>query len=701
MTPDEFKKILEDDRKLVADQFAILAELNRQIYHDADIGRDLLIRALEKKNCFSNCQEMLNELVEKTGLFPYLEKEDIVSTSDQIAYEFHRPIGLDDIVLHSEQMEAYQRLLNGENIILSAPTSFGKSLLIDAMIASNKFHKIVIIVPTIALIDETRRRLTARFSNRYKIITHASQAIEDLSIFVLTQERFLEFDPPLSSDFFVIDEFYKLHSGDYDERTVSLNSALLKLCNSSAQFLLIGPNIQNVHSGDCPIQYGFIRTDFKTVATDTFYKKTDNALNECVSLCREINEPTLIFCKSPNSAYELAHFMIDKGITYPSQKAQLLAQWLRDNYHPKWEFAKFIAHGIAVHHGSLPRSISHYLIKLFNDGAIRFLLCTSTMIEGVNTSAKNIIIYDNKIATKKFDYFTFNNIKGRSGRMFQHFVGRVFLLNKPPSDELPFIDIPAWSVPDDIPLTLSLEMSPSRLSDKTIEQLKLLHAQNYLGVSVIQKNVTIPAEFQINAAKEITDNIPKYRNLLCWNQFPNPAQLQTICSLIFDFLMNKQSKDDIVSSSQLNYKIRNLQHLMPNGIIRMIENELANKDFCKTPTIAVEKTLNFLRKWGEYNFPKYLNAIDDIQKYVLKKNNVPSGDYHAFLEEVKHWFLPVSATFLEEYGIPFQVTLKIEKQTPLGDTPDQIISTLKKIKIDEFHLSPIEASILSDALEYL
>ena len=111
--------------------------------------------------------------------------------------------------------------------------------------------------------------------------------------------------------------------------------------------------------------------------------------------------------------------------------------------------------------------------------------------------------------------------------------------------------------------------------------------------------------------------------------------------------------------------------------------------------------MNFLRKWGEYNFPKYLNAIDDIQKYVLKKNNVPSGDYHAFLEEVKHWFLPVSATFLEEYGIPFQVTLKIEKQTPLGDTPDQIISTLKKIKIDEFHLSPIEASILSDALEYL
>ena len=112
--------------------------------------------------------------------------------------------------------------------------------------------------------------------------------------------------------------------------------------------------------------------------------------------------------------------------------------------------------------------------------------------------------------------------------MLRHFVGRVFLLNEPPDDELPFIDIPAWSVPDDIPLTLSLEMSPSRLSSKTIEQLKLLHAQNYLDVSVIQKNVSIPAEFQINAAKEITDNISKYRNLLCWNRFPDAKKFDTI-----------------------------------------------------------------------------------------------------------------------------------------------------------------------------
>ena len=30
------------------------------------------------------------------------------------------------------------------------------------------------------------------------------------------------------------------------------------------------------------------------------------------------------------------------------------------------------------------------------------MVCTSTLIEGVNTKAKNVIVYDNKIAKKKF-----------------------------------------------------------------------------------------------------------------------------------------------------------------------------------------------------------------------------------------------------------------------------------------------------------
>ena len=703
MTPEEFKKILQDNDWLRNNQFEILAELSRQIFFDVETGRDLLIRLLEKRDIFEHYEPILSDLIEKTGLYPYLEEYSFVSDAEQIAYEFHRPIGLNDIVLHSEQLNVYHRLLSGENIILSAPTSFGKSLLIDAMIASEKFNDIVIIVPTIALIDETRRRLSGTFSNGYKVITHASQVASKRNIYVLTQERFLEFDTEFNPDFFVIDEFYKLDSGNYDERTVSLNSALFRLCRDSKQFLLIGPNIQNVNSGNFPIEYSFIRTDFKTVATDIIYvESTGKPLEDCISTCRQLVEPTLIFCKSSNSAYTLAAKMVEEGFSSSAGKAKTLAKWLRDNYHPDWDLAKFVEHGIAVHHGSLPRSISHYLLKLFNDRALNFLLCTSTIIEGVNTSAKNIVIFDNKIAKSKFDFFTFNNIKGRAGRMLKHFVGHVYLLNNPPEEELPFVDIPAWSLPDDIPLSLSLELPQSNMTDKTLEQLRYLHAQDYLDVDIIRKHVSIPAENQIEAAKVIHDNVAEYEGLLNWRQFPTGPQLQTICNLIFDTLMaGKSNKDDIFSAKQLNYKIRDLQNIMPRGITELIQKEIQNINYCKSPTEAVEKTLKFLRRWGEYNFPKYLSAVNDIQKYVLEKAGLSSGDYCSFTEQVKQWFLPPAATLLEEYGIPFQIALKIERSVPLGNSPDEIIKNIKSLDISKLNLLPIEKSIAHEAINYL
>ena len=522
MTYEDLKKVISDESYIRANQFQLLSQITQLLDSDENNGRDLLIRILEHRDLFLQYEMILTELIQKAGLFPYIDEGQLNSVSAQLAYEFHRPLGMDDIVLHSMQMNVYQKLLVGENVILSAPTSFGKSLLIDAMIASGKYRSIVIIVPTIALIDETRARLSTSFSSLYKIVTHATQKAEDKTIYILTQERFLEFPETFVPDFFVVDEFYKLDGDDgYDKRTISLNSAFARLYKSSAQFLLIGPNIQQVNVGNANIKHSFVRTDFKTVATDIVWGQTSNDVqNDCIEIAKKLDEQTLIFCKSANSAYELAKKMISKGISFESTKSKIFASWLRSNFHKEWFLADCIEHGIAIHYGALPRSISHYLLKLFNDGIIHFLLCTSTIIEGVNTAAKNIIIYDNKIATKKFDLFTFNNIKGRAGRMFKYFVGKVYLLNNPPEDELPLVDIPVLSVPDDLPVELSFDVPEHSLSDFTKEQLRLLHAQDYLDVSVTKQNISIPAMNQVNVAKEITDNISKYAYLLNWTTTP-------------------------------------------------------------------------------------------------------------------------------------------------------------------------------------
>ncbi|WP_140147983.1 DEAD/DEAH box helicase, partial [Vibrio parahaemolyticus] len=145
---------------------------------------------------------------------------------------------------HIKQLEVFTRIMNGENIILSAPTSFGKSLIIEAIVGSRTFNNIMVIVPSIALMDEARHNLSA-YKDTYKIITQLSQSPSEKNIYIFTQERFLDLSHDIDLDFFIIDEFYKLHptmSGDI-ERCSRLNSCLQKLLSLTKRFYMCGPNI--------------------------------------------------------------------------------------------------------------------------------------------------------------------------------------------------------------------------------------------------------------------------------------------------------------------------------------------------------------------------------------------------------------------------------------------------------------------------
>src|SRR5690554_743309 len=102
---------------------------------------------------------LVNHLIRETGLYPYLNT-NTANWEDRFVYEaFKVDTGNEKSTLHREQSSLLKRLVNGENIAVSAPTSFGKSFVIDAFIAITNPNNVVIIVPTIALTDETRRRL--------------------------------------------------------------------------------------------------------------------------------------------------------------------------------------------------------------------------------------------------------------------------------------------------------------------------------------------------------------------------------------------------------------------------------------------------------------------------------------------------------------------------------------------------------------
>ena len=174
------QKNYSDPEWLQCNTFEALSTIAICVNEDENEARECLIRMLEHRNILTGYEPIVDSLIQRVGLFPYLDTNTSpLTTSDLLNIESHAPEGLQDIVLHSMQAKVYRALMDGANVILSAPTSFGKSLLIDAAIASGRYSTVVVIVPTIALIDETRRRLTRRFGGQFRIITHPTQAKAD------------------------------------------------------------------------------------------------------------------------------------------------------------------------------------------------------------------------------------------------------------------------------------------------------------------------------------------------------------------------------------------------------------------------------------------------------------------------------------------------------------------------------------------
>ena len=394
MTPTEIETSLSTPNQAQAQAFQILQSIARLIGEKPDDPKahSLLIRALEYSEEFEAYSQLLNALLRETGLYPYA-KPELLSTRDRLALEFHRPDSTSadtDIVFHRVQAEVYWHLVEGENVILSAPTSFGKSLIIDALIDTGKYKRIALIVPTIALIDETRKRLS-RFAPAYKIVTHSTQPADPLrgTIYVLTQERVVERDDLDHLDLFVIDEFYKLDPGGNDDnRSEILNHAFYKLLKTTRQFYLLGPNIRAIPTDFLDrFKAKLIVSDYATVASNVrrvegIGKSKEARKTALVDLTREVDGSTLIYCQSPASVRRVARLMVEQEVMPIAPELIGMVEWVGRHFHPEWIVANAIAHGIGVHHGHLPRALAQLQVRLFNRGTLKFLICTSTLIEG-------------------------------------------------------------------------------------------------------------------------------------------------------------------------------------------------------------------------------------------------------------------------------------------------------------------------------
>jgi hypothetical protein len=273
-------------------------------------ARDTLIKLLDyHEECEIPYTPLVNHLIREIGLYPYLQIET-ASWSDRFVYEaFKVDVGQgEEKTLHREQSYLLKKIVDGENIAVSAPTSFGKSFIIDAFIALNKPKNVVIIVPTIALTDETRRRLYKKFSDKYKIITTTEVDLAEKNIFIFPQERALNYIDKIESiDLLIVDEFYKAgvskDGKPFDkDRFPSLIRAIMKLGDKAKQKYFLAPNIKQIKSNPFTKDMTFMEVlDFNTVYLEKhkLYEeinkdeiKKGNAL---LGILNESNTKTLIY----------------------------------------------------------------------------------------------------------------------------------------------------------------------------------------------------------------------------------------------------------------------------------------------------------------------------------------------------------------------------------------------------------------------
>lgn len=600
---------------------------------------------------------LVNALIRQVGLFPYLDS-DTASWQERYVQEvFRADVGGGEVVtLHREQSRLLDALLSGESIAASAPTSFGKSFVIDAFISIRKPTTVVILVPTIALADETRRRLERKFGAEYKIITTSDIKLAQKNIFVFPQERVLSYVQSLPSiDMLVVDEFYKASKQFDKERAPALIRAIIELSGRSKQKYFLAPNVSDLEDSIFTKEIRFLKMDFNTVLlkiTELFKQIGKDEKKKSDTLLRLLVEnpgKSLIYAGTYTNINKLSTLFIGTRTPLDNARLQSFGSWLSENYDPNWELTQLAVRGIGIHNGRLHRSLSQLQIRLFEEtSGLDTMVSTSSIIEGVNTSAENVILWSNRMGAAKINDFTYRNIIGRGGRMFKHFVGKIFVLEPPPD---PMDNQLVLEYPDELVGTID---EASYGIDLTEKQNRLLHAYDAEMQQLI--GPVVSASFKGDASLQSSDSglvLGIVRDIVqnqdLWNGlgFLNSTNPQQWDRLLFRLINLRPGYWDtqyskFVAFVKVLYK--NWTHTIPELLGELNVHEVGINEF-----FTLERNTTF----------KLATVLGDVQTIYNRLYPEKAVDLTPAIARLSCAFLPRNVFLLEEYGIPRMISRKI------------------------------------------
>lgn len=398
-------------------------------------------------------------------------------------------IGDRTAVLTDMQKSVWDALGAGQSIALSAPTSAGKSFVfigfIEQLKRDNPKANIVYLVPSRALLTQVEADLRRASPDRAFDVTTVPLPPGSADVlpplYVLTPERLqvlLQMSTEIAFDVAIVDEAHLIGEGS---RGVILHGVLqeVQARRPTAQFLFSSPQVRNPvifgsvvgHSQiqtlkvtDSPVAQNLIfvsgsATDPTAIKASLWQNGSSLALNEFeaaipiytpqdrliyVSWVLGQGAQSLVYADAPASCEDIAMkikaLSADENVASVSSGREpspevvsarmALSEFAKEAVHPNYVLAETVLTGVGFHYGRIPPLLRNAVESSFAEGTLDYIVCTSTLLQGVNLPARNIFMHNpHKGDEKPIEAVDFWNLAGRAGRLGKDFQGNVFLVD--------------------------------------------------------------------------------------------------------------------------------------------------------------------------------------------------------------------------------------------------------------------------------
>lgn len=385
-----------------------------------------------------------------------------------------------ETVLTDFQVRLIRALEASRSVSVSAPTSAGKSFTLEIellrRLKDDESYVALFLVPTRALIRQVIfdlvQLLRRHDLNAVPVLSAPTTPVSPRDggkmIYVLTQERLATLLTSDNSEFrldaIVVDEAHEIEEssrGQTLERAIGMtlrrfptarlffssplrsNPELLlhifgregggqhfveHLSPVAQNIINVLPVTRNTRSARLQMVVDEMVVDLGTVHLPFPFR--GSYLGKFAVNFSGSEDTSIVYCNEPATADKVA-LEIAEVIPEDSSDPDLVefASFLRQEVHPRYRLAQLVQTGVGFHYGNMPQIIRGRLEELLRDRKLRFVCCTSTLLQGMNLPAKNIFVEDPKkgrgVVMKKGDFW---NLVGRAGRLSKEFCGNVFCI---------------------------------------------------------------------------------------------------------------------------------------------------------------------------------------------------------------------------------------------------------------------------------